>query len=216
MSDDAKETLQRYLTAQRDALRWKLEGLSERELRMPMTDTGTNLLGLVKHVATVTTDYFGACVGRPFPEQLAWNDERAEDNADMWADADESPESVLGLWDRAWAHADASIAALPLDAPAHVPWWGDRGDTTLQRLLVHMIAEVARHAGHADIVREALDGTAGLRDGVSNLPQQDARWWSAYVARLRAVAEGASAQRPAAAAPSSAGPQVMAPGSAPS
>lgn len=198
MSDDAEEILQRSLTVQRDALRWKLEGLSERELRMPMTPTGTNLLGLVKHVATVASDYFGVCVGRPFPESLAWNDDAAEDNADMWAAADESQASVLGLWDRAWAHADASIAALPLDAPAHVPWWGDRGDTTLQRLLVHMIAEVARHAGHADIVRESLDGAAGLRDGVSNLPERDAQWWSAYVARLRAVADAAPAERPSA------------------
>ncbi|WP_072314087.1 DinB family protein [Agrococcus sp. Marseille-P2731] len=198
MSDDAEEILQRSLTVQRDALRWKLEGLSERELRMPMTPTGTNLLGLVKHVATVASDYFGVCVGPPFPESLAWNDDAAEDNADMWAAADESQASVLGLWDRAWAHADASIAALPLDAPAHVPWWGDRGDTTLQRLLVHMIAEVARHAGHADIVRESLDGAAGLRDGVSNLPERDAQWWSAYVARLQAVADSAPAERPSA------------------
>lgn len=195
MSEDAKETLQRYLRAQREALRWKLEGLSEREARMPMTPTGTNLLGLVKHVATVASDYFGSCVGRPFPEHLAWNDDDAEDNADMWAGPGESLESVLGLWDRAWAHADASIAALPLEAPAHVPWWGERGDTTLQVLLVHMIAEVARHAGHADIVRESIDGAAGLRDGVSNLPQQDAQWWSAYVARLRAAAEAAPLTR---------------------
>lgn len=196
MSDDAKETLTRYLAAQRDALRWKLEGLPERDLRMPMTPTGTNLLGLVKHVATVTSDYFGACLGRPFPEHLPWTDDDADDNADMWAGPDESLESMLGLWDRAWAHADAAIAELPLDAPAHVPWWGDRGDTTLQRLMIHMIAEVARHAGHADIVREAIDGAAGLRDGVSNLPEQDAVWWSDYLARLRRTAEAAPAQAP--------------------
>lgn len=192
MSEDAKETLVRYLHAQRDALRWKLDGLSERDARMPMTPTGTNLLGLVKHVASVASEYFGECVGRPFPEHLAWTDDDAEDNADMWAGPDESRESVLGLWDRAWAHADATFAALPLDAPARVPWWGDRGDTTLHRLIVHMIAEVARHAGHADIVRETIDGAAGLRDGVSNLPQQDAEWWNAYVARLRATAEASA------------------------
>ena len=87
--------------------------------------------------------------------------------------------------------ADATLEALPLDAPAHVPWWGDRGDTTLHRLVVHLIAEIARHAGHADIVRESIDGAAGLRDGVSNLPEGDAEWWAAYVERLRATAEAA-------------------------
>ena len=191
MSEDAKETLVRYLHAQRDALRWKLDGLSERDARMPMTPTGTNLLGLVKHVATVASEYFGSCIGRPFPEHLAWTDDDAEDNADMWAGPDESLESVLALWDRVWAHADAAIEELPLDAPAHVPWW-QPGDTTLQRLIVHMIAEVGRHAGHADIVRETIDGAIGLRDGVSNLPDHDQEWWGAYVERLRRTAEAAS------------------------
>ena len=191
MSEDAKDTLTRYLTVQRDALRWKLDGLSEREARMPMTPTGTNLLGLVKHVASVTAGYLGDCLGRPFPEHLAWNDDDAEDNADMWAGPDESMASVLGLWDRVWAHADASVAELPLDATAHVPWWGDRGETTLHRLIVHLIAEIARHAGHADILRESIDGATGLRDGVSNLPEQDTAWWAAYVERLRATAEAA-------------------------
>ena len=191
MSEDAEATLVRCLRVQREALRWKLEGVSERDARMPMTPTGTNLLGLVKHVATVAADYFGACVGRPFPEHLAWADDDAEDNADMWAGPDETRASVLALWDRVWAHADASIDELPLDAPAHVPWWGPNADTTLHRLIVHMIAEVARHAGHADIVRETVDGAAGLRDGVSNLPEHDAAWWADYVARLRATAEAA-------------------------
>lgn len=193
MSDDADEILLRYLRAQRDALLWKLEGLSERQMRMPMTPTGTNLLGLVKHVATVAAEYFGGCVGRPFPDPMPWSEDGAEDNADMWAAPDESRASVLALWERAWAHAEASFAELPLDTPAHVPWWGDRADTTLHRLVVHMIAEIARHAGHADIVRETIDGQAGLRAGVSNLPDRDADWWRAYVARLRETAEAAGA-----------------------
>ncbi|WP_425845316.1 DinB family protein [Agrococcus sp. TSP3-2-1] len=196
MSEDAKATLVRYLDAQRDALRWKLEGLGERELRMPMTPTGTNLLGLAKHVASVAADYFGTCVGRPFPEPLPWNADDAEPNADMWAGPDETAESILALWDRAWAHASATFEALPLDAPAHVPWWGDRADTTLHRLIVHMIAEVARHAGHADILRETIDGAAGLRPGVSNLPDVDEHWWADYVARLRETAEAAGTERP--------------------
>lgn len=158
---------------------------------MPMTPTGTNLLGLVKHVASVAVDYLGGCVGRPFGDPMPWTEDDAEPNADMWASPDESMADVLAFWDRAWAHIDASIAALPLDAPAQVPWWGDRGDTTMHRLIMHLIAEIARHAGQADILRETIDGAVGLRDGVSNLPDGDAAGWAAYVGRLRATAEAA-------------------------
>ena len=67
---------------------WKLEGLSEYDSRRPMTPTGTNLLGLVKHVASVELGYFGETFGRPFDEPLPWS-VGAEANADMWATADE-------------------------------------------------------------------------------------------------------------------------------
>ncbi|MCH1882507.1 DinB family protein [Agrococcus sp. ARC_14] len=191
MGEDHKAMLIRYLLLQRDTLRWKLDGVSERDARMPMTPTGTNLLGLVKHVASVSAGYLGECVGRPFPERMPWTEEDAEPNADMWASPDETMAGVLAFWDRAWAHADATLEALPLEAPAHVAWWGDRGETTMGRLIVHLTAEIARHAGHADILRETIDGRTGLRDGVSNLPDGDAAWWATYVARLRATAEAA-------------------------
>jgi uncharacterized damage-inducible protein DinB len=187
---DLKETLSRYLRANREAVLWKLEGLPERDQRMPMTPTGTNLLGLVKHLASVEAEYFGACVGRPWPEPMPWTADDAEVNADMWATADESPAQVTDLYRRVAAHADATIEALPLDAPAHVPWWREP-DATLGLLLVHVVAETARHAGHADVVRETIDGERGLRPGNTNLPDGDDAWWSAYVARLRQVAEGA-------------------------
>ncbi|WP_146796855.1 DinB family protein [Agrococcus baldri] len=193
---DAGTDLIDSLLEQRDALRWKLEGLSERDARMPMTPTGTNLLGLVKHVASVTVGYLGDCVGRPFPEELPWFADTAEENADMWAAPGESMAEILAFWDRAWAHAEAVVRELPLDAPAHVPWWGpERADTTLGHLLVRCVAEVARHAGHADIVREAIDGAVGHRRAVSDLPEHDEAWWAAYVERLRAAAEAAGDAR---------------------
>ena len=189
---DVAGELQRYLQAARDALIWKLEGLSEYDVRRPMTPTGTNLLGLVKHLAMVEAGYFGSCVGRPFGEALAGWGPDAEPNADMWATPDESREQVVGLYRRACAHADASFAALPLDAPAHVPWWPmDGGRTTLHRLMVHVMAETQRHAGHADIVRELVDGSAGVRAGVSNLPDVDESWWRAYRERLEQAAREA-------------------------
>ncbi|HEY1132967.1 MAG TPA: DinB family protein [Nocardioides sp.] len=192
--DDLKDILKRYLDRERRALLWKLEGLSERDQRWPATPTGTNLLGLVKHLAFTEAGYLGDVFGRPLPDKPAWmieaDEEDSEANLDMWAAADESPAEIVALYERVIAHGDATVAALDLDAPGHVPWWGD-GDVTLQRILVHLIAEVARHAGHADIVRESLDGGRGLSDGNSNLPGEDDEWWERYVARLRTVAEEA-------------------------
>ncbi|THV26211.1 DinB family protein [Glycomyces paridis] len=176
---DLKSDLHRYLKSGRDALVWKLEGLGEYDLRRPLTPTGTNLLGLVKHVTCVSADYFGAVFDRPFPDPQPWFDPEAEPNADMYALAEESTESLLDLHRRVWEHADATIEALDLDAPGTVPWWGDV-PVTLGEILVHMIAELNRHAGHADIVRETIDGTAGLRKGGENLPEGDEDWWVAY------------------------------------
>jgi uncharacterized damage-inducible protein DinB len=191
--DVVKADLQRYLQAARDALVWKLEGLSEYDVRRPMTPTGTNLLGLVKHLGYVEIGYFGETFGRPDPDFPAWSeDEDEEPNWDMWATADESRDQILGLYRRAWALADATVTALPLDAPGQVPWWdGERAQVTLHRVLVHMIAETNRHAGHADIVRELVDGAAGLRAGTDNLPPVDEAWWPTYRALLERVAKDA-------------------------
>ena len=187
-----KETLKRYLQQAREALLWKLDGVSERDARWPMTPTGTNLLGIVKHVASVEIGYFGDVFGRPSGEQLPWFADGAPDNADMWATADESREDVIGLYHRSWAHSDRTIDELPLDAPGVVPWWQpDSREVTLHRILVHMIAETARHAGHADILRELIDGKAGVRADNSNLPDHDAEWWRDYVETLKRAAEEA-------------------------
>lgn len=185
-----KQVLVRYLQLQRDALLWKLGGLDEYDLRRPMTDTGTNLLGLVKHLAGVEYGYFGEVFGRLAPEPMPWVEDDAEDNADMFATADQSAAWVVGLYRRATRHADETIAALDLDAEGFVPWWGpERGHTTLQLLLVHMIAETARHVGHADIIREAIDGSAGLAPGNENLPHADAGYWGSHHGRLQGIAD---------------------------
>ncbi len=188
-----KEDLHRYLKAAREDLVWKLDGLSEYEIRRPMVPTGTNLLGLVKHVAIVEFGYFGDCFGQPFPEPLPWLEDGAEPNADMWATADESRAQIVGLYQRAWAHSDTTIDKLALDATGRVPWWPeDRREVTLHRILVHVIAETARHAGHADIVRELIDGAAGLRQGNDNMAPGDEAWWERYRSRLEAAAQEAS------------------------
>ncbi|HKD98410.1 MAG TPA: DinB family protein [Micromonosporaceae bacterium] len=193
-ASEMKTQLLRYLQAGRDALLWKIEGLSEYDVRRPMTPTATNLLGIVKHVASVEAGYLGATFGRPFPEVLPWFEDGAEPNADMYATADESREDIVGLYKRVWAHSDATVDALDLDTPGNVPWWGpSAGPVTLHRILVHMIAENDRHAGHADIVREMIDGAAGLRQNNSNLPEQDEAWWATYRERVEEAARKAGA-----------------------
>ena len=191
-TSDAKDDLRRYLQGARESLLWKLDGLSEYDVRRPMVPTGTNLLGLVKHVASVEAGYFGECLGRPFPDLLPWFDEDAEPNADMWATLDETREQIIDLYHRVWAHSDETIAELDLDAVGVVPWWSEeRRHPTLHLLLVHMTTETHRHAGHADIVRELIDGAAGLRAEADNLAPGDADWWASYRDRLERVAREA-------------------------
>lgn len=193
---DPKADLHRYLRTGRHALTWKLDGLSEYDARRPLVPTGTNLLGLVKHLAAMEVGYFGDTFGRPFPDARAWMGEGAEVNADMWATAEESREDIVGLYHRACAHADATIRALPLDGAGRVPWWTEgRREVTLHRILVHMIAETNRHAGHADIVRELIDGTVGLRPDNDDMAPGDAEWWEAYRARLERVAREVGERR---------------------
>ncbi|MBW1599543.1 DinB family protein [Streptomyces sp. JJ38] len=188
-----KADLHRYLQAARDALLWKLDGLSEYDVRRPLTPTGTNLLGLVKHLASVELGYFGDTFGRPSHEPLPWLAEDAEPNADLWATEEESREGVIALYHRAWKHTDATVEALALDATGRVPWWPEeRATVTLHRVLIHVTSETHRHAGHADIVRELIDGATGMRQGNENLPPADAAWWSAYRDRLEASARRAA------------------------
>jgi uncharacterized damage-inducible protein DinB len=194
---EEKQALHRFLRNLRGVLVWKLEGLSEYDIRRPMTPTGTNLLGLVKHCAGVECGYFGDVVGRPFPGEndLDWHDgDDAELSGSTYATGAESREQVTDFYRRVQAHADATIEEMPLDARGTVPWWPEeRRHPTLRTLLVHTIQETARHAGHADIIRESIDGAAGLRDGVSNMPLEagGAAWKQRYD-KLESIARSAS------------------------
>ncbi|HEY7176701.1 MAG TPA: DinB family protein [Micromonosporaceae bacterium] len=191
---DPKAELHFYLTRARDALLWKTEALSEYDVRRPLVPTGTNLLGLVKHVAGVTARYFGECFGRPFALPVPWLDDD-EPNAGMFATAEESREWLASVYRDAWAHADATFDALPLDATGEVPWWPpERRYPTLRRVTIHMIAETERHAGHADIVRELIDGSVGVRAGYANPPEHEPAWWMAYRDRVEQAAKDAGAR----------------------
>ncbi|MEU1394823.1 DinB family protein [Micromonospora zamorensis] len=188
---DAKAALHLYLKENRDDLLWKLDGLSERDARVPRTATGTNLLGIIKHCLNVEAGYFGPTFGREFPtpEELVPTQAFDEDpQADWYASEDETKDGLIDLYRRVGVFADQTIDQLPLDAPGQVPWWRPgRQDVTLQRIIIHVTCDLARHAGHADIIREQHDSAIGLRQDNTNIP--DDYDWSAYVAKLTKLAD---------------------------
>jgi uncharacterized damage-inducible protein DinB len=183
-----KEVHLHYLQNAREAVLWKLEGASDYDVRRPLTPTGTNLLGLVKHLAYVELGYFVSSFGRELPVASPFDDEAADPHDDLYATAEESREDIIGLYHLAWAEADRTCAALDLDDEGVVPWWDPpRNRVTLGKLLIHVISETNRHLGQIDILREGIDGAAGLRADVSNMP--DDYDWSGYLARLQGTAE---------------------------
>jgi hypothetical protein len=186
----AKEYLHGDLREVRATMVWKIEGLTEYDARRPLTTTGTNLLGLIKHLTNTEARYFGDVFGRPFAERLpSWGDDDYELFGDMWATAEESRAEIVDRYRRVWDHSDATIAALDIDAPGHVSWW-PRPDVKLFNVLVHVLTETNRHAGHADILREQLDGAVGTEDG--NFVQQlDTAFWENHRAKIDQAAKKA-------------------------
>ena len=190
VTNSQKVQLHECLAKAREAVLWKAEGLSEYDVRRPLTRTGTNLLGLIKHLSSVEARYFGQTFDRPFDQQLPWWDDNQPEGADMWVTTAESRAYVLDTYHAAIAHADETIAALDLDAPGQVPWWS-RPAVTLHGVLVHVLAETARHAGHADILREQIDGRSGMRAANVNVEPHDDQWWFEYRSKIEAAAREA-------------------------
>ena len=189
---DEKLTLRYALQRGRDSVVWKIEGLTPYQARRPLVPTGTNLAGLVKHLAANEYGYLGLVFGRPLADPPAWMREDADPFDDLFATAEESVGQLVALYRTAWVHADETIEALDLDAVGRVPWWPEPyQEVTLHHVLVHLVAETARHAGHADILREQLDGNIGLRADNPNLPDLTAADWTAHFDRLEQIARDA-------------------------
>jgi uncharacterized damage-inducible protein DinB len=150
-----KESLRVALDRHRDAVLWKLEGLDDEALRRPMVPSGTSLLGLVKHLAAVEYGWFCDTFGRP-AEPMPFDED--DPDADLRVEPGETTADVLAFYDRARAAADRAIDEIGLEETG-TAWFGD--PVTMRWVLIHMVEETARHAGHADIVRELIDGTTG-------------------------------------------------------
>jgi hypothetical protein len=189
IDDFAKEHLHDHLRWVRESLVWKLDGLREYDIRRPLTATGTNLLGLVKHTATWESRYFGLVFNRPFPEPLPqWDDEAAR-GTDFWATEHETRDDIVGLYRRVWAHTDKTINALVIDAPGYVPWWHD--EVKLFNIMVHILSDTTRHAGHADILREQLDGAIGMTARAGSLVEDNSELWKARRTTIEQAARAA-------------------------
>jgi hypothetical protein len=186
---DVKEELHGYLRGARETLLWKLEGLSEYDVRRPLTPTGTNLLGLVKHSTATHLGYFGEVFGRAGEGHGARFSEGTGPAAEFWATPDETRADIIDGYRQAWEFSDATISELALDAVGTVWWWGD-DPVTLHHVMVHVTADTQRHAGHADILRKLIDGSVGMLKGVDNLHIRD----PAQQQRFRDQVEAAAAQ----------------------
>lgn len=187
MATAPKDVLTNYLQGARDVLLWKLAGVAERDLRLPRTPTGTNLLGLVKHALNTEVIYFGPTFGRawPTPDELVPADD-PDPLSDCYATETETAAEIVDRYRRVQVFADDTIDALPLDAIGHVAHWRGK-EVTLHEIIVHVTVDLQRHAGHADILREQLDGSVGLLPGTSNVPAGTD--WPAYAQRLTAIAD---------------------------
>jgi Protein of unknown function (DUF664) len=186
-----KDVLRAYLQTGRDAVAWKMDGLSEYDLRRPLVPSGTNLLGIVKHLTFVELGYFGPVFGRPVGQSNLWFEEGVEDNADLFARADETRGDIIGNYRKACENSNETIEALDLDAAGIVPWWDDQ-PVTLHHVLVHVATETFRHAGHADFARELIDGSIGYAAENTNIPEHDGEWWRAHRDRVEREARQAS------------------------
>ena len=149
-STQPKDVLVRYLQIARESVLWKLDGVSEYDARRPLTPTGTNLLGVVKHLASVELVNFVVSFGRDLPVPLPWHDDDADHNDDLFATADESREQITDLYRLAWREASVTFDQTGLEGEGQVPWRPDN-PVTLHTLLVHMDAETNRHLGQMAI-----------------------------------------------------------------
>ena len=185
IDDSAKKELHDELKWVRQELSGEIVGLSEYEIRRPLTRSGTNLLGLVKHLTLSELVYLGAVFLRPSPEKHpSFGDPGFRNRDSLWVSEGESTADIVAGYKRACSHADATIATLPLDAPARVSWW-PRPETTLLKVMIHVVTETSRHTGHADILREHLRGATDTSSAGEEAE------WAAHCERVELAARAA-------------------------
>jgi len=162
LAGDEIETLLGFLDYQRATLAWKCHGLDDEQLRAALPPTSMSLGGMLMHLARVEDNWFSEVVAEgaraepwaSMPWAAEWQDAAAhtgDDLRQLWADRVDRSRGVVA------ARLEAGATALDATHPA----WGGEGHPSLRWVLVHMIEEYARHNGHADLLRESIDGETG-------------------------------------------------------
>jgi uncharacterized damage-inducible protein DinB len=193
---DEREGLLRYLEQARYVLRLTAHGLTDEQARATPTASALSIGGLIKHVAATERYWMGLIQQRP-----------AAGSTDDYVNGfrlsgDETLAGVLEDYEAVGKETERLLDGIadlgqPVPVPRDAPWFPRDVDAwSVRWVLLHMITETSRHAGHADLVRELVDGAAGLRNGNDNLPAHDRAWWAAYRERLEAVARAAQAGSP--------------------
>lgn len=150
-----RELLDAFLDFHRATLLMKIDGLDDEQVRRQMTPSGVTLLGMVKHLAYVERDWFA----RVFAGQdvdFPWADD--DPDADWRIEPSDTTQGIIDLYRREIDRSRALAAGASLEETARR---NDQGTISLRWLLIHMIEETARHNGHADLMREAIDGATG-------------------------------------------------------
>jgi Protein of unknown function (DUF664) len=154
---DERATLQGFLDYHRDTLMWKCAGLTDEQLKArPLATTNLSLLGLVRHLADVERSWFRRRVAGEDAPPIFYTDAEIDLDIDPPPDAD--PAADFAIWRAEVAACDAAVAGRGLDDT----FISGRGNPlSLRWLYSHMIEEYARHNGHADLIRQAIDGATG-------------------------------------------------------
>ncbi len=155
LTGDEKTSLHVALQRHRDVVLWKIEGLDDDQLRRQMTPSGTSLLGIVKHLAAVEYGWFCSTFGRAM-EPMPFDEEDPE--ADLRIEPGEKTQDLVDFYSRACRAADVVIGEVGIEELG-TAWFGDQ--VSMRWVLIHMVEETARHAGHMDILRELIDGATG-------------------------------------------------------
>ena len=164
---DEVATLRTFLDYHRDTFRMKCAGLDQAQLAQPLAPSSMTLGGMMKHLAVVESNWFNdVFLGLPAVEPWASVDWDADRDWEWHTAADDSPEDLYRLFDATVAESDRIVdetlaGPAGLDALSVVESRRGEGQFSLRWILVHLIEEYARHNGHADLIRESIDGATG-------------------------------------------------------
>jgi Protein of unknown function (DUF664) len=156
---DETQTLLGALDRNRRTFAWKCFGVSAEEMQRTLAPSTLTLAGLVKHMALVEDHHFTLQFEATMPEPWASVDWDAEPEYPWTTAADDTPEELRELWETAVIRSREAVGRAALDQAAKYTEWDETPN--LRRVVVDMIEEYARHTGHADLIRESIDGLVG-------------------------------------------------------